>query len=83
MPTPTPCLGCIEERTCSGGYLPHRYSLERQFDNRSVWCADLLAIFGRLRELLDVSARETELRRRLLREIGLERAEGKPVAEIA
>jgi uncharacterized protein len=46
---PTPCGGCREERTCAGGYLPHRYGRDGGFDHASVWCADILKIFGRLR----------------------------------
>lgn len=66
IPLPTACRGCREAETCGGGYLPHRYSLAGAFDNRSVWCADLLAIFGRLRELLAVPPEETALRRQVL-----------------
>jgi uncharacterized protein len=60
---PAPCIGCPEENTCRGGYLPHRYSLANSFDNRSIWCADILLLFGRFRELLNVSPAETAARR--------------------
>lgn len=63
VPLPTACRGCAEQTTCAGGYLPHRWSRARQFDNASVWCADLLAIFAHVRKRLEVEVEETELRR--------------------
>jgi uncharacterized protein len=48
FPLPTGCKGCREERTCSGGWLPHRYS-SAGFDNPSAWCADLYKLFGHVR----------------------------------
>jgi uncharacterized protein len=48
FPLPTGCHGCREERTCSGGWLPHRYS-DDGFDNPSAWCADLYKLFGHVR----------------------------------
>ncbi|HEY7630434.1 MAG TPA: radical SAM protein [Thermoleophilaceae bacterium] len=59
MPLPTGCRGCPEQNTCGGGYLPHRYSREREFDNPSVWCADLLALFAHVRGRMEVPAGET------------------------
>ncbi|MFJ9696304.1 radical SAM protein [Kitasatospora sp. NPDC101183] len=71
-PLPGDCVGCVEQHTCAGGYHPHRYSKERGFDNRSVWCADLLKIFAHLRSRLDVEPRETlRLRRELGRPVGV------------
>jgi uncharacterized protein len=66
---PTPCIGCPEEHTCGGGYLPHRYSLAGGFDNRSIWCADILLLFSRFRELLNVSPAETAARRLALESV--------------
>ena len=66
---PSGCEACRERTTCAGGYLPHRYSRARGFDNPTVWCADMLRLFGRLRELLKVPVEETTLRRRILAEI--------------
>jgi uncharacterized protein len=60
---PSNCLSCHERDTCSGGYLPHRYSAAQGFDNPSVWCADLLKTFTHLRERLGVSVEETYARR--------------------
>lgn len=59
MPLPTACGGCREQDTCGGGYLPHRYSRARGFDNPSVWCADLLKLFAHVRERMYVSAETT------------------------
>ena len=78
VPIPTGCGSCIEKSTCSGGYLPHRYSRDRGFDNPSVWCADLLKLFAHVRERLGVTVEETQLRRDALAELvdpsSLERA---------
>ncbi len=63
---PRECRGCAERETCGGGYLPHRHSLERGFDNPSVWCADLLAFFAHVRRRLGVPSEETPLRREAL-----------------
>jgi uncharacterized protein len=69
LPLPNGCAVCPERQTCAGGYLPHRYSLARGFDNPSAWCADILLLFDYLRQLLDVDVAETRLRRDLLVEI--------------
>jgi uncharacterized protein len=60
---PRPCQGCSESTTCAGGYLPHRFSRARGFDNPSVWCHDILKLFEHVRIRLDVSVQETETRR--------------------
>lgn len=70
--TPTECKDCVEVLTCGGGHLADRYSSARGVDNRSIWCDDLLALFGRVRELLGVSPRETLLRREALRALAQE-----------
>jgi uncharacterized protein len=69
VPLPTGCRTCPERMTCSGGWLPHRYSRAGGFDNPTIWCEDMLRLFGRLRELLHVPVEETALRRRLLAEV--------------
>jgi uncharacterized protein len=66
IPLSATCAACPEGSTCAGGYLPNRYSRERQFDNPSVWCADLLLLFGHIRNRLRVSVEETMARRRAL-----------------
>jgi uncharacterized protein len=58
-PLPTGCTDCVERSTCAGGYHPHRYSRANGFDNRSVWCEDLLRIFGHIRARLGVAANDT------------------------
>jgi uncharacterized protein len=64
LPLCRTCRDCVEGETCAGGYLPHRYSSARGFDNPSVWCADLLKLFGHVRTRLGVSLEETRERRR-------------------
>jgi uncharacterized protein len=68
LPLPEACKNCPERHTCAGGYVPHRYSKERQFDNPSVWCADLLKLFKHIRERLGVSVEETLARRQALQQ---------------
>jgi uncharacterized protein len=46
---PTACRACPEAETCAGGYLPHRYSRARGFDNPSVWCEDIKLLFAEMR----------------------------------
>ena len=69
MPLPAACHGCTEQETCAGGYLPHRYSRARGFDNPSVWCADILKIFTHLRGRLGISVQETRSRRNELQQL--------------
>ncbi len=69
MPLPEACEPCPEATTCAGGYLPHRWSQQRGFDNPSVWSADILALFTRLRQMLDVGVGETAARRDLFDEL--------------
>jgi uncharacterized protein len=66
---PHSCQSCPERDTCGGGYLPHRYSRQRGFDNPSVWCADLLKLFGHIRFRMKIPVGETELRRKALEAI--------------
>lgn len=53
IPRPDGCQSCPELTTCGGGYMPHRYSSERGFNNPSVWCADILKLFGYMRSLVE------------------------------
>ena len=69
LPLPTGCRLCPERETCAGGHLPNRYSTARRFDNPSVWCADLLALFAHVRMRLGVSVEDTRHRRRELAEL--------------
>jgi uncharacterized protein len=43
------CQSCSERDVCGGGFLPHRYSKAKQFDNPSVWCTDILRLIGHIR----------------------------------
>jgi len=66
MALPKGCRACVERDNCAGGFVPHRYSSSRGFDNPSVWCADLLKLFAHIRARLGVTAEETSARRQLL-----------------
>jgi uncharacterized protein len=67
IPLPRDCRECPERDNCAGGYLPHRYSSARDFDNASVWCADYLKIFAHIRNRLGVTVEETAARRQSLK----------------
>ena len=60
---PTPCATCDELSTCAGGHLANRYSEALGFDNRSVWCEDILALFQHIRRRMEIDPAETERRR--------------------
>jgi uncharacterized protein len=51
------CELCHERKLCGGGYLPHRYSRDREFDNPSVWCDDIKKLFCHIRSAIEVDAR--------------------------
>jgi len=42
------CLECPYVQACGGGFLPHRFSKERGYDNPSVYCDDLKLIFDHI-----------------------------------
>ena len=56
IPMCATCDACRERGTCSGGYLPHRYSRSNGFDNPSIWCQDLLTLFEHVRNYIDTRA---------------------------
>jgi uncharacterized protein len=56
IPVCATCDACRERGTCSGGYLPHRYSSINGFDNPSIWCQDLLTLFAHVRNYIDTKA---------------------------
>jgi len=56
IPMCATCDACRECGTCSGGYLPHRYSRSNGFDNPSIWCQDLLTLFEHVRNYIDTRA---------------------------
>lgn len=53
VPLCSTCQRCPERETCGGGYLPHRYSREKGFDNPSIWCRDLQKLFTHVRRHLN------------------------------
>ena len=53
LPLPGACGSCVERDICGGGYLPHRYSKARGFDNPSVWCRDILQLLRHMRSRVD------------------------------
>jgi uncharacterized protein len=44
------CQACALRDVCGGGYMPHRYSKERGFDNPSVYCDDLQTLIYHIRD---------------------------------
>jgi uncharacterized protein len=56
IPLSAQCQACPEREVCGGGFLPHRYSRARGFDNPSIWCKDILKLTRHIREWL---ARQT------------------------
>ena len=42
------CDGCRVKAVCAGGYLSHRFSEARGFENPSVYCRDLLKLISRI-----------------------------------
>ena len=57
LPPSKACLSCKEISVCGGGYLPHRYSRLREFDNPSVWCNDILKLFAHIRTVAGLEIR--------------------------
>ena len=52
------CEACQIRNVCTGGYLPHRYSSERGFDNPSVYCKDILHIVSSIESSLKQLVRD-------------------------
>ena len=46
------CKQCQFVEPCGGGYLPHRFSKRNGYDNPSVYCDDLYAIFSHMQSIL-------------------------------
>lgn len=44
------CRACPEVLHCGGGYIPHRYGRGRDFQNPSIYCADLRFLFSHIRD---------------------------------
>ena len=47
------CQKCKFMNACGGGYLPHRFSKANGYDNPSVYCGDLYAMFENMRHVLE------------------------------
>ena len=46
------CRQCKFMNACGGGYLPHRFSKRNGYDNPSVYCDDLYAMFENMQSVL-------------------------------
>lgn len=44
------CKSCRYHLACGGGYLAHRWSKEKRYDNVSVYCEDIKNIFGHIED---------------------------------
>lgn len=47
------CRQCKFMNACGGGYLPHRFSKTNGYDNPSVYCDDLYAMFENMQSVLE------------------------------
>jgi uncharacterized protein len=47
------CRSCKFMNACGGGYLPHRFSKTNGYDNPSVYCDDLYAMFEKMQGVLE------------------------------
>jgi uncharacterized protein len=47
------CRACKFMNACGGGYLPHRFSKQNGYDNPSVYCGDLYAMFEYMQSELE------------------------------
>lgn len=48
------CQKCKFLNACGGGYLPHRFSKANGYDNPSVYCGDLYAMFENMQNALEL-----------------------------
>ena len=44
------CKMCEYKKVCGGGYLPHRYSNEKKFNNPSIYCEDIKKMISHIYE---------------------------------
>ena len=42
------CLNCPIESICGGGFLGHRYSNEKKFDNPSIYCKEIIILISHI-----------------------------------
>ena len=58
------CRSCKFMNACGGGYLPHRFSKTNGYDNPSVYCDDLYAMFENMQTVVERSPLCEKARRR-------------------
>jgi uncharacterized protein len=46
------CRSCKYMKACGGGYLPHRFAKANGYDNPSVYCDDIYAIFEHMQNMI-------------------------------
>lgn len=56
------CRKCIIYPVCGGGYLPHRYSKKDSFNNRTIYCYDLMKLITHIQNRVLEDIREGTLR---------------------
>jgi uncharacterized protein len=47
------CKQCKFMNACGGGYLPHRYSRQNGYNNPSIYCDDLYAMFENMQSVIE------------------------------
>jgi uncharacterized protein len=57
LPLCAECEACRHRRVCGGGFLPHRHSRARGFDNPSVWCRDIQILLDRIVQVVGADQR--------------------------
>jgi len=55
------CARCRVRDVCGGGFITHRYSRERGFNNPSVYCDSLLAIISHIERRVAAELRQAEM----------------------
>jgi len=50
---PKKCTKCQINKICSGGSLPHRYSVNNNFDNPTIYCNEMMALISHAKVRLD------------------------------
>ena len=63
---PESCEQCCWSKVCKGGYLIHRYSKEKGFKDKSIYCEALKKFYGRaasylLKEGISLKTLESKL----------------------
>lgn len=54
------CKNCPVENVCGGGFLGHRYSTEKEFDNPSVYCKEIIKIISHIQnKVIEAMPEET------------------------